>query len=44
LNRRPIILDVCGFDRQNVDNPLLDPTVRFFRSAVVIFEGEKPAF
>ena len=42
-NRGPIILDVGGLDRQNVDDASFDPTVRFSRSAVVIFEGEKPA-
>lgn len=43
LNRWPIILDVGGLDRQNVDDASLDPAVRFSGSAVVFFEGEKPA-
>ena len=42
-DRRPISLNIRGFNGKNVDGSSLDPAVRFLRSAVVTLEGGKPA-
>jgi hypothetical protein len=39
----PVILNVGSFDRKNINDALLDATMRFIDTRVMMTEGEKPA-